>query len=545
MTDEFDVKEENNQDQKGDSGEDKASLDKDDTVDDFLKSLDEIIDDSENNSDEKFDSVINSESEPESNSGDNIEDLDDLDISGNEMHDKDGTQKADSGEDKAKLDKDDTADDLLKSLDEIIDDSENNADEEFDSVIKPESESNSGDDIESLDDLDVSGNVIDDKDGIQKADPVEDKVNPDKDDIAEELLKAIDDIKDVPENIADEKSGSVINFESEPDSGDDIENLDDKAGIQKADPGEDKAKLDKDDIAEELLKAIDDIKDVPENIADVKSNSIIKPEPDAGDDLEDLEDLDLSGNELDDKSTAQKADLDKDGMPEDIFLEDKATLDNEGMPEGSITGDKAQLDTEGLPKTEKKKKKKKSSQDEAKQSEPDEESLKTFQQKIIARIKQFSLVKILIAASSLMAVLLFCMTILFFILFSDGDQGKNEEIFADNSTVASINEVDNASLLVNYEMKTFVIPMQDSSRDRVFFKSDFILSINKADLIQLKNNSVKIREAVYNQFHNKNSEIILIKLKRSEQLYKLKNVLNLIFKKGTIKSIEMVNYKLV
>ena len=38
MTDEFDVKEENNQDQKANSSEDKASLDKDDTVDDLLKS---------------------------------------------------------------------------------------------------------------------------------------------------------------------------------------------------------------------------------------------------------------------------------------------------------------------------------------------------------------------------------------------------------------------------------------------------------------------------------------------------------------------------
>ena len=177
--------------------------------------------------------------------------------------------------------------------------------------------------------------------------------------------------------------------------------------------------------------------------------------------------------------------------------------------------------------------------------EPESESLQTPLQKIIARIKQFSPVKIRIVASSLMAVFLFCIGILFFILFSGGDQEKTEDIFADSLPVSVTIDSDTASLIENYELKTFVIPMQDSSRGRVFFKADFIIMINKDDLIQLKNNNVKIREAVYNLFNNKNSEIISKKLKRSEQLYKLKNVLNLIFKKEIIKGIEMVNYKVV
>jgi hypothetical protein len=144
-----------------------------------------------------------------------------------------------------------------------------------------------------------------------------------------------------------------------------------------------------------------------------------------------------------------------------------------------------------------------------------------------------------------MAVLLFCIGILFFIFFSGSDQEKTEEIFADSVPVSEIIDSDTASLIENYELKTFVIPMQDSARDRVFFKADFIIMIDKVDLIQFKNKNVKIREAVYNLFYNKNSEIISKKLKRSEQIYKLKNVLNLIFKKDIIKGIEMVNYKVV
>ncbi len=190
-------------------------------------------------------------------------------------------------------------------------------------------------------------------------------------------------------------------------------------------------------------------------------------------------------------------------------------------------------------------KNKKSSQNEVKQVESDDESLQTLLQMIIARIKQFLPVKIWIVVSSVMAVLLFCIGILFFIFFSGSDQEKTEEIFADSVPVSEIIDSDTASLIENYELKTFVIPMQDSDRDRVFFKADFIIMIDKVDLIQFKNNNVKIREAVYNLFYNKNSEIISKKLKRSEQIYKLKNVLNLIFKKEIIKGIEMVNYKVV
>ena len=190
-------------------------------------------------------------------------------------------------------------------------------------------------------------------------------------------------------------------------------------------------------------------------------------------------------------------------------------------------------------------KNKKSSQNEVKQVESDDESLQTLLQRIIARIKQFLPVKIRIVVLSVMAVLLFFIGILFFIFFSGSDQEKTEEIFADSVPVSEIIDSDTASLIENYELKTFVIPMQDSDRGRVFFKADFIIRIDKANLIQFKNNNVKIREAVYNLFYNKNSEIISKKLKRSEQIYKLKNVLNLIFKNEFIKDIEMVNYKVV
>jgi hypothetical protein len=308
---------------------------------------------------------------------------------------------------------------------------------------------------------------------------------------------------------------------------------------------ENKAKLDKDDSADELLSSLEEIIDDSENNAEAEPEPKADPEPEAGDDIDDLDDLDISGNELDDKDAIEKAVLDKEGMSDGVFIEDRETLDKDRIPEGPLATDKAQIDTDDLPEPEKKKETKKSSQDEVKQDESDDESLQTPLQKIIARIKQFSPVKIRIVVSSVIAVLLFCLGTLFFILFSGGDQENTEEIFADSVPVSEIKESANASLIENYEMKTFVIPMQDSARDRVFLKADFIIIINKVDLIQLKNNSVKIREAVYNLFYNKNSEIILKKLKRSEQLYKLKNVLNLIFKKDTIKDIEMVNYKVV
>jgi hypothetical protein len=275
---------------------------------------------------------------------------------------------------------------------------------------------------------------------------------------------------------------------------------------------------------------------------DSETKADSEPEPEYGDDLDDLE---ISGNELDDKAAIEKAALDKEGMSDDIFIKDRATLDMDGMPKGSLTNDEAQIDTDGLPEPENKKVKKKSSQDEVEQVESDDESLQTPLQKIIAGIKQFSPVKIRIVVASLTAIFLFCIGILFFIFFFGGDQEKTEDIFAESVSVSETIDSDTASLIENYELKTFVIPMQDSARDRVFFKADFIIIIDKVDLIQLKNNNVKIREAVYNLFNNKNSEIISKKLKRSEQLYKLKNVLNLIFKKEIIKDIEMVNYKVV
>ena len=315
--------------------------------------------------------------------------------------------------------------------------------------------------------------------------------------------------------------------------------------------GENKAKLAKDDSTDELLNSLEEIIDDSEDNSgeepdsNIKTDSETKSDPEPGDDFDDLDDLDISGNELDDKDSIEKAALDKEGMSDDIFIKDRATLDMDGMPEGSLAKDMAQIDTDDPPEPENKKEKKKSSQDEVEQDESDDESLQTLLQRIIARIKQFLTVKIRIVVASLMAVLLFCIGILFFILFSGSDQEKTEEIFADSVPVSEIKESDTASLVENYEMKTFVIPMQDSARDRVFFKADFIILIDKVDLIQFKNNNVKIREAVYNLFYNKNSEIILKKLKRSEQLYKLKNVLNLIFKKEIIKGIEMVNYKVV
>ncbi len=49
MTDEFDVNEKNIKEQNTVSVENKAKLDKDDSADELLSSLEEIIDDSENN----------------------------------------------------------------------------------------------------------------------------------------------------------------------------------------------------------------------------------------------------------------------------------------------------------------------------------------------------------------------------------------------------------------------------------------------------------------------------------------------------------------
>ena len=303
---------------------------------------------------------------------------------------------------------------------------------------------------------------------------------------------------------------------------------------------ENKTKPDKDAFADDFLNSLEEIIGDSENNAgeepdsNIKTDSETKSDPEPGDDFDDLDDLD-------DKDSIEKAALDKEGMSDDIFIKDRATLDMDGMPKGSLAKDMAQIDTDVLPEPEKKK----SSQDEVKQVESDDESLQTLLQRIIARIKQFLPVKIRIVVASVMAVLLFCIGILFFILFSGSDQEKTEEIFADSVPVSEIIDSDTASLIENYELKTFVIPMQDSARDRVFFKADFIILIDKVDLIQFKNNNVKIREAVYNLFYNKNSEIISKKLKRSEQIYKLKNVLNLIFKKEIIKGIEMVNYKVV
>jgi flagellar basal body-associated protein FliL len=242
-----------------------------------------------------------------------------------------------------------------------------------------------------------------------------------------------------------------------------------------------------------------------------------------------------------------KAELDKDDNADEFLNSLKEIIgysENKAGEEPDFNI-KSDTETKADPEPENKKEKKKSSQDEVEQDESDDESLQTTMQKFIARIKQFSPVKIRIIVSSVTVVLLFCMGILFFILFSGGDQKKSEVLFADSVPVSEIKEPDNILMIENYEMKTFVIPMKDSARDRVFFKADFIIMIDKVDLIQLKNNNVKIREAVYNLFNNKDSEIISKKLKRSELLYKLKNVLDLIFKKEIIKGIEMVNYKVV
>ena len=262
------------------------------------------------------------------------------------------------------------------------------------------------------------------------------------------------------------------------------------------------------------------------------------------------DEFDLNEKNFQDKNTVyveNNAKLDKDDISDEFLrsLEEIIGDSENNVLEEPDSNIKTDSETKAYPEPEKKKEKKKTSKEEVKQDESDDESLQTPLQKIIARFKQFSPVKIRIVVLSVMAVLLFCMGIQFFILFSGGDQKKTEEIFADSVPIYEIKESDTASLIENYEMKTFVIPMQDFAGERVFLKADFIIMINKVDLIQLKNNSVKISEAVYNLFYNKNSEIILKKLKRSEQLYKLKNVLNLIFKKETIKDIEMVNYKVV
>jgi len=262
------------------------------------------------------------------------------------------------------------------------------------------------------------------------------------------------------------------------------------------------------------------------------------------------DEFDLNEKNYQDQNTVyveNNAKLDKDDISEKFLrsLEEIIGDSENNAVEEPDSNIKTDSETKAYPEPEKKKEKKKTSKEEVKQDESDDESLQTPLQKIIARFKQFSPVKIRIVVSSLMAVFLFCIGILFFILFSGGDQEKTEEIFAENVPVSEIIEPNTVSLIENYELKTFVIPMQDSARDRVFFKAYFIIMIDKVDLTQFKNKNVKIREAVYNLFYNKNSEIISKKLKRSEQIYKLKNVLNLIFKKEIIKGIEMVNYKVV
>ncbi len=58
MTDEFDVNEKNIKEQNTVSVENKAKLDKDDSADELLNSLEEIIGDSEDNAGEEPDSNI-------------------------------------------------------------------------------------------------------------------------------------------------------------------------------------------------------------------------------------------------------------------------------------------------------------------------------------------------------------------------------------------------------------------------------------------------------------------------------------------------------
>ena len=185
------------------------------------------------------------------------------------------------------------------------------------------------------------------------------------------------------------------------------------------------------------------------------------------------------------------------------------------------------------------------SDDEFKQYESDEEALQTILQKVIWRIRQFSLVKRRIVITVLMAVLLFFICGLCFKFYFGINQEKTEDIFANSKSDFEMKKSDTGLLAVNYEMKTFVIPMQGPAKDRVFLKADFIIMTDKVGLIQLYNNDIKIRDAIYNLFHNNNSEIILRELKRSEQLYKLKNVINLIFRSQIVKDINMVNYKIV
>ncbi len=305
-----------------------------------------------------------------------------------------------------------------------------------------------------------------------------------------------------------------------------------------------KAKLDKDDIEEELKKSLD------ETIISSGSES---------DDV--LGELGLLDDDFSDNTVVDKSSLDKDGLPENIFTEDKASLDSEGIPEniflddkavldsegipGTDSGDKAQLDIEGIPKSEKKQKGPVAPAVEKKHDETDETEKPDFIKNIITRLKQRSIVKIAVISLSILVSIVLCAVIIVLVVFPDTDNKTQEEIFADTEPLIEEEKVNEVPLIENHQMKTFVIPMVDPEIGTCFFKADFILTFNNVNAAELGNNSVKMRGAVYNHFLNKDPQIILKKLKKSKQIYELINTINLIFKKDAVKTISMVNYKVV
>jgi len=320
----------------------------------------------------------------------------------------------------------------------------------------------------------------------------------------------------------------------------DISNEDDETIFEN-----DKAKLDKDDIAEELQKSLDETIFSSESANDEILNELgLLDDKSSESTIVDNADLDKEGIQ-EDIFTEKKVSLDREGIPEDIFPEDKAVLDKEGIPEGAITADKAQLDIEGIPQTEKKKEESPVPEIEHKQEDTEVKSKLDIFKNIITRLKETPLVKITIISLSLLAALILCTVIVVLVLFPDADKNNQEEIFTESAPAVEEKIDPGVPLIENLEMKTFVIPMIDPAKGTCFLKTDLILTFNNVNIDELKNNTIKMREAVYNQFLNKNPEIILKKLKRSEHIYKLKNSFNLIFKKDAVKEISIVNFKIV
>jgi len=291
-----------------------------------------------------------------------------------------------------------------------------------------------------------------------------------------------------------------------------------------------KAQLDKDDIADELEYALNatifsDMDKTTDTAANATNRSPAQDQ---------------------DTVATRKASLDKEDMPDDIFSADKAALDQDGIQDAISNPDKAVLDIEGLPDTHQKPAAAPTATDSKtdKAAAPEIETPKTFLQKMIARARSLTTAQKAILISSAFTVLILCIGGLIVILFSGPDSESPEDIFSKTEPAAP-KAVPDIPLVKNYQLETFVIPMQASEKGTCFFKADFMLTFNQTNAEELKALKTELRKTVYDFFYNKDSALITNKLKRSEQIFRLKNVLNLLFKKDAVKNIAMINHKIV